>query len=74
MKGTRLESAEALAKALLLGQSRRFGRNAAQSDVSSLDFQTCRSRPPGKSAGREAAPEAGLEIYAAALQRRDRTL
>lgn len=47
----------------------RFGRNASQSDVSSLDFQTCRSRPPGKSAGREAAPEVGLEIWAAAVQR-----
>jgi hypothetical protein len=46
----------------------RFGRNASQSDVSSLDFQTCRSRPPGKSAGREAAPEVGLEIWAAAAR------
>jgi hypothetical protein len=97
MKGTRLKSAAALAKAPLPGQSTvamtslpparnnwasihepfgfrhransswRFGRNVSQSDVSSLDFQTCRSRPPEKSTGREAAPEAGLEICAAAL-------
>jgi hypothetical protein len=39
----------------------------------SLDFQTCRLADAPKSAGREAALEAGLEICAATVTRRDFT-
>src|SRR5207248_4354087 len=47
----------------------RVCRTANGASRGSLDFQTCRIADVPKSAGREAAPEVGLEICAATVSR-----
>ncbi len=49
---------------------RCVSRTANAASRASLDFQTCRVAHPPKSAGREAAPELGLEICAATVSPR----
>jgi len=51
----------------------RTGDNHSLAVFGSLDFQTCRIADSPKSAGREAAPEVGLETWAATVSRRDLT-
>ena len=70
-RNNRVAMHEALCVYRTTNSPSRTGDNHSLAVFGSLDFQTCRIADSPKSAGREAAPEVGLETWAATARRRD---